>query len=91
MEKNKHGLVVIVENDKPIGILTERDIIGIVGSGANLNNNLRAYCNKDIITVQNNRDVAVGSTGIVLHQFDKDHHIFHKFSLRICHVYYDHS
>jgi hypothetical protein len=29
--------------------------------------------NKDIITVQNNRDVAVGSTGIVLHQFDKDH------------------
>ena len=29
--------------------------------------------NKDIVTVKNNKDVALGSTGIVLHQFDADH------------------
>ncbi len=29
--------------------------------------------NQNVITVQNNRDVAVGSTGIVIHQFDTQH------------------
>ncbi len=29
--------------------------------------------NQDVITVQNNRNIALGSTGIVLHQFDAEH------------------
>lgn len=33
MEENKIGSVVVVENRKPVGVLTERDFIRLVSRG----------------------------------------------------------
>lgn len=57
MEKNNHGVVVIVENDLPIGILTERDLLSLIKDSDNFSLPTSLFGRKNIITVNQNRSL----------------------------------
>lgn len=59
MERHKIGSVVIMENRKPVGILTERDFARIVRHGI-LNGRDRAkhQMTRPVVTVKSNKSVA---------------------------------
>ncbi|GER93978.1 hypothetical protein A45J_1736 [hot springs metagenome] len=50
MESNGKGVVVILKDAIPIGILTERDIVEIVYSGTDINSPAIKYATKNLIT-----------------------------------------
>jgi CBS domain-containing protein len=51
MQKNRIGSVIIVNNDKPVGILTESDFIRLVARKTDMKNALSEdFMNRDIIT-----------------------------------------
>ncbi len=53
MESNGKGVIVIVkDNNMPVGILTERDIVEIVCNGVDLNSPVIRYAKKNLITTQ---------------------------------------
>jgi CBS domain-containing protein len=60
MQRRDIGSVVIVENKKPVGILTERDFVRIVERvGALLEKNLaKDHMSKPVITVQSDAPLA---------------------------------
>jgi CBS domain-containing protein len=49
--KYKVGSVVIIDNGKVLGIITERDIINLVASKKDLNEKLELYMTKNPITI----------------------------------------
>jgi CBS domain-containing protein len=52
MVKNKIGSIIVVEKEKPIGILTERDVTTRVAKGQNLRTmNVRSAMSKPLVTV----------------------------------------
>jgi CBS domain-containing protein len=51
MAKYKVGSVVIIDNGKVLGIITERDIINLVASKKDLNEKLELYMTKNPITI----------------------------------------
>ena len=51
MAKYKIGSVVIIDNEKVLGIITERDIINLVASKKDLNEKLELYMTKNPITI----------------------------------------
>jgi CBS domain-containing protein len=51
MAKYKVGSVIIIENGKVLGIITERDIINLVASKKDLNEKLELYMTKNPITI----------------------------------------
>ncbi len=51
MARNNVGSVVIVDNDKIVGIITERDIINLIASKKDLNEQLKSHMTKNPITI----------------------------------------
>ncbi|MFZ8849212.1 MAG: CBS domain-containing protein [Thermoproteota archaeon] len=51
MAKYKVGSVIIIENGKVLGIITERDIINLVASKKDLNEKLELYMTQNPITI----------------------------------------
>jgi CBS domain-containing protein len=51
MAKYKVGSVVIIDDGKVLGIITERDIINLVASKKDLNEKLELYMTKNPITI----------------------------------------
>jgi C4-dicarboxylate-specific signal transduction histidine kinase len=57
MNTNRSGVVVIVEEGKVLGVLTERDIIAILNLKKNLSDPAIDYATKGVIAINKNRDV----------------------------------
>jgi signal-transduction protein with cAMP-binding, CBS, and nucleotidyltransferase domain len=58
MRKHKLGSIIIVENKKPIGILTNQDIVfRVVAKGVSLKKPVLDYMSSTIITVSPNIDI----------------------------------
>ena len=58
MNENQKGVVVILEGTKPAGILTERDIVEILYKGSSLDDPVRKYSRKTLVTTRGERTVA---------------------------------
>lgn len=54
---NQKGVVMIIENDKPIGILTERDVVNILHEGVDLDERADKYARKTVVSTQGDRTV----------------------------------
>jgi len=57
MNINQKGVVIILENDQPVGILTERDVVRILHEGIDLNERADKYSRKAIVSTQGDRTV----------------------------------
>lgn len=57
MERNRQGVVVLLEGDEPAGILTERDLVGILLRGVDLDGPADPYCRKPLVTSEGGRSV----------------------------------
>ncbi len=57
MDKNQKGVVVVLDNMRPLGILTERDIVEIVYDGADLNDEVEKYAKKTLVTTRGDRTI----------------------------------
>ncbi len=54
ISKNNRGVLVVVKNNKIVGILTEKDILRNI---SNLNRKVKQVMNKKVISVSDNDDV----------------------------------
>ncbi len=54
---NKKGVVAIVENNRPVGILTERDIVEILFNEYDLDESVNKFSHKRLITTSGNRTI----------------------------------
>ncbi len=57
MNRNQKGVVVILDDDSPLGILTERDIVEIVHRGADLDDAAGKYLKKNLVTTRGDRTI----------------------------------
>jgi diguanylate cyclase (GGDEF)-like protein len=57
MNLNQKGVVIVLENNKPVGILTERDIVEILYKGVNLNESIDKYTKKLLVSTKGDRTV----------------------------------
>lgn len=57
MHKNGQGSVVIIENNTPVGILTERDLVSLIQDETNFDTKVSILGKKHIVTVNHNRSV----------------------------------
>lgn len=57
MDKNKHGVIVVVENNVPSGILTERDLVSLIKEKVNFDLPISLYSKKALITIKQNRSL----------------------------------
>ncbi len=57
MDRNQKGVVVILKNNRPLGILTERDIVELVHKGADLDENVDTYTKKSLVTTRGDRTI----------------------------------
>jgi diguanylate cyclase (GGDEF)-like protein len=57
MNINKKGVVVVLEGEKPVGILTERDIVEIFYRDIDFNERVDAYARKNLITTRGDRTI----------------------------------
>lgn len=57
MEKNKHGVVAIVDGKKIVGIITEKDIVSLLNNKTNIHENVDRYCLKSVITISGSRSI----------------------------------
>ncbi len=55
MNINQKGVVVILEGKRPVGIMTERDIVKILHNGINLQEGVKKYATKALITTKGDR------------------------------------
>ena len=70
MRQEDIGVVPVIDNDKTVGIVTDRDIvINCVATGSSLDRPIQDAMNKDVICVQENEDVEKAS------QLMKDHQV----------------
>ncbi|BCB96897.1 hypothetical protein JZK55_18190 [Dissulfurispira thermophila] len=65
MESNGKGVVVILKDAIPIGILTERDIVEIVYSGTDINSPAIKYATKNLITTHETKAIGYALNLIV--------------------------
>ena len=61
MKKENIGFVVIIENQKPLGIITDRDIILILAKELSTSTNICKVMKKYIISINENDDIATAS------------------------------
>lgn len=52
MTKNNVGSVIVVDNGKPVGIITEKDIVRALGSGKDLNTKAEEIMTASLITIR---------------------------------------
>ncbi|MBI4698149.1 MAG: CBS domain-containing protein [Nitrospirae bacterium] len=57
MNRNQKGVVVILEDEKPAGILTERDIVELLHKGINLDERADKYARKSLISTKGDRTI----------------------------------
>ena len=57
MAKNKDGFVVFTDNQKVIGVLTERDLVSYILNDNDYNQNAFQYAFKNVITFRENRTI----------------------------------
>ena len=57
MNKNSEGVVVFVEDKKPVGIITERDILRLFNHGVGLSEKAYKHATKDIVTVRKSEPI----------------------------------
>jgi diguanylate cyclase (GGDEF)-like protein len=55
MNFNEKGVVVVLDGKKPVGILTERDIIQVMFKGSGMDDMVEVYIKKDLITSNGDR------------------------------------
>ena len=67
MKENDVGSVVITKNGELLGILTERDVVRLIGSGVPLNVSLESVMNRNPITASPEDDVLVVAHKMVSH------------------------
>lgn len=59
MIENKNGCAILLKNDKPIGILTESDVVSAHNKKIDLNDSVEELGRKKIITVNENRPIEI--------------------------------
>ncbi|HEX9861109.1 MAG TPA: CBS domain-containing protein, partial [Nitrospirota bacterium] len=57
MNANGKGVVVVVEDGKPVGIVTERDIVDLLYRGTDLNEEAGRYARKQLIMTTGDRTI----------------------------------
>ena len=57
MNINRKGVIVVLEGERPMGILTERDIVEILYKGINLDERVDKYARKNLVSTSGNRTV----------------------------------
>lgn len=57
MNENQKGVVVILKDEKPVGILTERDVVEFLYNSADLNEKVEIYATKALISTKGERTV----------------------------------
>ena len=57
MYENKNGCVILIEESKPVGIITESDIINVLKNHLDLNEKAKKIAKFDIISTSENRPV----------------------------------
>ena len=57
MNSNQKGVVIILKNDQPTGILTERDVVRILHEGIDLDERADRHSRKPIVSTQEDRTV----------------------------------
>ncbi len=67
MNINQKGVVAILENNKPVGILTEKDIVEILYRGFNLDEKLIQFTNKTLIATRENRTIGYALNLMIEH------------------------
>lgn len=60
MNMNQKGVIVVLADDRPVGILTERDIVELLYRGVDLNDSVEKYSKKLLITTKGNRTIGYG-------------------------------
>jgi diguanylate cyclase (GGDEF)-like protein len=58
MNMNRKGVVVVLEGERPVGILTERDIVEILFNNVDLSNKVIDYAEKTLVSAKGSRTVA---------------------------------
>jgi CBS domain-containing protein len=69
-EKNV-GSVIVVENGKPVGIITERDIVRAIGKGKKLDTKAEEFMTASLITIK--EDSPVTGALALMRQFNIRH------------------
>ena len=62
MNINQKGVVIILENSQPIGILTERDVVRILHEGIDLNERADRHAKKTLVSPQGDKTVGYAVT-----------------------------
>ncbi len=57
MNTNQKGVVIILENNQPVGILTERDVVRILHEGIDLDERSDKHSRKTLVSTQGDRTV----------------------------------
>jgi len=57
MKGNHKGVVVVLDGNKPVGIITERDIVGFLYEGIDLDVSVETYAKKSLVTTSGDRTV----------------------------------
>jgi diguanylate cyclase (GGDEF)-like protein len=57
MHKNKKGVVVVLQKGRPIGIVTERDIVSLLYRGVNLDEEVQRFARKPLVVAKGKRSV----------------------------------
>jgi diguanylate cyclase (GGDEF)-like protein len=57
MHKNKKGVVVVLQGGRPIGIVTERDIVSLLYRGINLDEEVQRFARKPLVVARGKRRV----------------------------------
>ena len=56
MNRESVGLLVVTENEKVVGVLSERDIIKAIASGHGMDTEVRRMCAKKVLSVPSSSD-----------------------------------
>jgi diguanylate cyclase (GGDEF)-like protein len=57
MHMNGQGVVVVVKKDKPVGILTERDVVRVLYTGADLGEKAERFVRKPLVMARGKRTI----------------------------------
>ncbi|MEM4397659.1 MAG: CBS domain-containing protein [Candidatus Woesearchaeota archaeon] len=58
MDENNIGILPVVENEKPIGVITERDILRrVVAKNENLDNKVETIMTKNPVTIEHDATI----------------------------------
>ncbi|OGQ99421.1 MAG: hypothetical protein A2521_12750 [Deltaproteobacteria bacterium RIFOXYD12_FULL_57_12] len=58
MRRNHNGVVVVLEGGRPIGIMTERDIVGLLHAGVDMDTSIDRYARKPLVQTLGERKIS---------------------------------